>query len=53
MNEEMLTDVNPCAKDEDMLVYTTNGGYQEYNQMGMIKFFPFEVFYNPDSIANR
>jgi len=34
-----------------MRVYT-NGGYQEYNQVGTIKLFPFEVFYNPASIAN-
>jgi len=26
--------------------------YQEYNQVGTIKLFPFEVFYNPASIAN-
>mmetsp|Transcript_4553 Transcript_4553/g.6939 ORF Transcript_4553/g.6939 Transcript_4553/m.6939 type:complete len:96 (+) Transcript_4553:181-468(+) len=35
----------------EMRVYT-NGGYQKYNQVGTIKLFPFEVFYNPASIAN-
>ena len=34
-----------------MRVYT-NGGSQDYSKFGTLKFFPFDVFYNPNSMAN-
>ena len=34
-----------------MRVYT-NGGSQDYTEFGTLKFFPFDVFYNPTSMAN-
>lgn len=34
------------------VVVYTNGGSREYEQEGVLKLFPFEAYYNPDSIAN-
>lgn len=34
-----------------MRVYT-NGGHQDYDKVGDVKLFPFEAYYNPNSMAN-
>jgi hypothetical protein len=50
-SEHFLTNIKSCKPGQEMRIYT-NGGSQDYHQFGTLKFFPFDVFYNPKSMAN-
>ena len=50
-NKDFLVDIKPCKRRDEMRVHT-NGGYQDYDKYGTFKFFPFNMFYNPISMAN-
>jgi hypothetical protein len=48
-NKTLLSDLR--ASEEVMRVFT-NGGSQDYSEIGTLKLFPFNVYYNPRSLAN-
>jgi hypothetical protein len=50
-NEKFLSNIHACKPGEVMRA-CTNGGSQDYHKHGTLKFFPFDVFYNPTSVAN-
>jgi hypothetical protein len=50
-NGKFLQSIKTCKQGDEMRVYT-NGGSQDYDKFGTLKFFPFDVFYNPASMAN-
>ena len=49
-SESMVTKIEPAGDDSTKVF--TNGGEMEYSHAGELRFFPFRVFYNKDSIAN-
>jgi hypothetical protein len=48
-NKNLLSDLR--ASEEVMRVFT-NGGSQDYSEIGTLKRFPFNVYYSPQSLAN-
>ena len=50
-NQDILHSVNTCTPEDKLCVYT-NGGYLDYDWMGKLKYLPFDIFYNPWTIAN-
>jgi len=36
----------------DVIEVFSNGGHQDYSKKGTLSVFPFEVYYNPNSLAN-
>ncbi len=48
-NPDLLENIKKI--DETLRVYT-NGGFKDYNEKGMMKLLPFEVYYNKNSLAN-
>ena len=48
-NPDLLSNVTTL--EHPLKVYT-NGGHQLYSQAGTLNVLPFEVYYNPESIAN-
>ena len=48
-NPDLLKDIR--KSDETMRVYT-NGGHQDYDEVGTLHMFPFTAYYNPKSLAN-
>jgi hypothetical protein len=39
-------------KSEEVMCVFTNGGSQDYSDIGTLTLFPFNVYYNPRSLAN-
>ena len=50
-NASIITDVRKCRKGEELMI-VTNGGSQDYNQIGLFKYLSLPIYYNPKSIAN-
>ena len=50
-NASIITDVRKCCKGEELMI-VTNGGSQDYNQIGLFKYLSLPIYYNPKSIAN-
>ena len=50
-NASIITDIRTCNNDKELTI-VTNGGSQDYNQIGFFKYLPIPIYYNPKSIAN-
>jgi hypothetical protein len=48
-NKTLLSDLRDS---EEVMRVFTNGGSQDYSEIGTLKLFPFNVYYNPRSLAN-
>ena len=50
-NASIITNIRTCSKEEELTIIT-NGGSQNYAQIGCFKYLPIPMYYNPKSIAN-
>jgi hypothetical protein len=48
-NVHLLSDL---GKSEELMRVFTSDGFQDYSEIGTLKLFPFNVYYNPQPLAN-
>jgi len=49
INRDLIKDIYSMT---DVIEVFSNGGHQDYSKKGTLSVFPFEVYYNPNSLAN-
>ena len=50
-NKNLFSGIRPCSDEESLEIFT-NGGSLMVSEIGNLKNFPMDGFYNPNSIAN-